>query len=320
MFQRFFRREPKISEEDQAKLSEGVKKTRGSFFVRMAQVFGHTQITDDMWDELEELLIAADVGVATTDDLLRRLRARFRNGEFRNGDDLSEGLQDELVGVLEARGAPEALLDAGLTVVLIIGVNGVGKTTTIAKLGNYWRGQGRRVLLAAGDTFRAAGVEQLEMWAERVGLPCIGSKAGADPGSIVFDAISAAKARDLDLVIVDTAGRLHTKTNLMEELRKVRRIVDRHEVPVRSFLVLDATTGQNAIVQARSFAEAAGLDGIIVTKLDGTARGGMVFSIVSELGAPVVFVGTGEKATDISEFDAQAFVDALFERDGVRDV
>lgn len=315
MFGRLFRREPKISEEDQAKLNEGVKKTRGSFFVRMAQVFGHTPITDEMWDDLEELLIAADVGVPTTENLLRRLRARFRNGEFRDGDDLSQGLQEELVSILEGKGAPEPLLDPGLTVVLIIGVNGVGKTTTIAKLGSYWRGAGRRVLLAAGDTFRAAGVEQLEVWAERLELPCVGSKAGADPGSIVFDAIAAAKARDMDVVLVDTAGRLHTKTNLMEELRKIRRIVDRHEVAVRSLLVLDASTGQNAIVQARSFAEAAGLDGIVVTKLDGTARGGMVFSIVPELAAPVRFVGTGEKVTDIGEFDAQVFVDALFERE-----
>jgi fused signal recognition particle receptor len=311
-----FRREPKISEEEQAKISEGVRKTRGSFFVRMAQVFGHTQITDDMWDELEDLLISADVGVDTTEELLRRLRARYRDGHFRTGEDLSQGLQEELVAILEAAGDPDVpFLEPGLTVVLIIGVNGVGKTTTIAKLGNYWRAAGRRVLLAAGDTFRAAGVEQLEVWAERIDLPCIGSKAGADPGSIVFDAISAAKARGLDVVVVDTAGRLHTKTNLMEELRKIRRIVDRHEVAVRSLLVLDATTGQNAIVQARSFADAAGLDGIVVTKLDGTARGGMVFSIVPELGVPVRFVGTGEKVPDISEFDAPSFVEALFERE-----
>lgn len=313
MFQRLFRRDPH--------LEEGVKRTRASFFGRLAVLLGRTEITDDLWDELEELLIAADVGVDTTEGLLERLRARFRRGEFRTGDDVKFGLEDELVALLrpsaDAIERAEPLLAEGLTVILVIGVNGVGKTTTIAKLGNYWRTAGRQVLLAAGDTFRAAGIEQLEIWAQRVQLPCVGSRPGADPGSIVYDAIGAAQARGLDVVLVDTAGRLHTKTNLMEELRKIRRVVDRHNVPSRSLLVLDATTGQNAILQARAFAGAAGLDGIVVTKLDGTARGGVVFSIVRELGAPVVFVGSGEKVDDLAEFDAEAFVAALFDAPSV---
>ena len=305
MFRRFFRRDERVE--------EGVKKTRASFFGRLAVLLHRTEITEQLWDELEEVLIAADVGVSTTDEVLERLRARYRRGEFRSGDDLSEGLQEELVELLKVPAGREPLLVDGITVVLVVGVNGVGKTTTIAKLGNYFRREGRRVILAAGDTFRAAGVEQLEVWASRLDLPCVGSQTGADPGSIVYDAVAAAKARGMDLVLVDTAGRLHTKSNLMEELRKIRRIVDRQGVTARAILVLDATTGQNAIVQARSFAEASGLDGVVVTKLDGTARGGMVFSVVRELGAPVLFVGTGEKFDDLAPFDAEAFVGALFE-------
>jgi len=316
MFQRIFRRErPPSPEEQEAQdrhIEEGVSRTRSSFLGRLAVIFQRTEISEELWDELEELLISADVGVDTTFALLDRLRARFQRGEFRTAEDLNAGLQEEMEGALEPPGEPRPLLADGLTVLLVIGVNGVGKTTTIAKLGNYFRRRGRQVLLAAGDTFRAAGSEQLEVWAERLGLPCVASQTGADPGSIVYDAISAARARGSDVILVDTAGRLHTKTNLMEELRKIRRIVERQEAESRSLLVLDATTGQNAILQANAFAGAAGLDGIIVTKLDGTAKGGVVFSIIGELGAPILFVGTGEKVDDISEFDPERFVSALF--------
>jgi fused signal recognition particle receptor len=319
MFQRIFRREqprsPEEQEEQSRHIQEGVKRTRSSFLGRLAVIFQRTQITDELWDELEELLISADVGVDTTFALMDRLRARYNRGEFRSAEDLNAALQEEMVGALEPLDEPRPLLADGLTVLLIIGVNGVGKTTTIAKLGNYFQRRGRRVLLAAGDTFRAAGSEQLEVWADRLGLPCVASQTGADPGSVVYDAISSARARGADLVLVDTAGRLHTKTNLMEELRKIRRIVERHEAESRSLLVLDANTGQNGILQAQAFAEAAGLDGIIVTKLDGTAKGGVVFSIIGELGAPIVFVGTGEKVDDISEFDPGTFVRALFARE-----
>jgi fused signal recognition particle receptor len=196
--------------------------------------------------------------------------------------------------------------------VLVVGVNGAGKTTSVAKLGNFWRKAGRNVLLAAADTFRAAGTEQLEIWAERARLACVRGQQGGDPGAVIFDAISAARARGMDLVVADTAGRLHTKINLMEELGKLSRIAARQEVPVHSLLVLDATTGQNGIAQARGFREAVGLSGIVLSKLDGTAKGGAVFSIVREFGAPVLFAGTGEQIEDLAEFNPEKFVEALF--------
>lgn len=309
MFGRLFRRDPRVE--------EGVRRTRTSFFGRISALLGRNEITPELWDEIEELLISADVGVDITEELLDSLRVRHQAGEFRTGDDLKRGLQQELMDLLRLEdGEVRPLLEEGLTVVLVIGVNGVGKTTTIAKLARYWQNQGRRVLLAAGDTFRAAGAEQLEVWAERLKLPCIASQPGADPSAIIFDAISAARARGYDLVLADTAGRLHTKVNLMDELRKIRRVIERQGVPMRTLLVLDATTGQNAIVQAQTFADVAGLDGIVVTKLDGTAKGGMVFSVVADLGAPVRFIGTGEKIDDLAPFDPAAFVSALFDTEG----
>jgi fused signal recognition particle receptor len=206
-----------------------------------------------------------------------------------------------------------------LNAVLIVGVNGVGKTTSIAKLGAYWRDQGHRVILAAGDTFRAAAIDQLRIWGERANLPVVAHQPNADPGSVVYDALAAAKARGADVVIIDTAGRLHTKFNLMEELKKIRRVMDKHGVEaVATVLVLDATTGQNGLQQARQFRDTVGLDGLIITKLDGTARGGIVFAIVNELRIPVRFIGTGEQLDDLSEFDPDAFVDALFDG-GARD-
>jgi len=200
-----------------------------------------------------------------------------------------------------------------LAVLLVVGVNGVGKTTSIAKLADYWKRQGQRVMLAAGDTFRAAAIDQLKLWGDRAGVPVVAQNPGSDPGSVVFDAVVAARARGTDLLIVDTAGRLHTKVNLMEELKKIRRVLDRQNVKhARTVLVLDASTGQNAIVQGRAFKSATGLDGLILAKLDGTAKGGVVFAIVDELEVPVLFVGTGEQPGDLSEFDAEAFVRALF--------
>ena len=203
--------------------------------------------------------------------------------------------------------------DGQLGVLLVVGVNGVGKTTSIAKLADYWKRQGQRVMLAAGDTFRAAAIDQLKLWGDRVGVPIVAQNPGSDPGSVVFDAVTAARSRGIDLLIVDTAGRLHTKVNLMEELKKIRRVLQRQNVEhVRTLLVLDASTGQNAIVQGRAFKEATGLDGLILAKLDGTAKGGVVFAIVDEIEVPVLFVGTGEQLGDLSEFDAEAFVRALF--------
>ncbi len=304
MFSGLFRRDER--------LEKSVERTRTSLLDRLGGLFRRTEIDPALWDELEETLIGADAGVATAEELLARLRGRYRSGELRTIEQVLVALQEELVALLAPHGEPGPLLAEGFTLVLVVGVNGVGKTTTVAKLASHWRGQGRRVLLAAADTFRAAGSEQLDIWANRLGIPCISSQAGADPAAIVFDAIASAIARGFDTVVVDTAGRLHTKTNLMEELRKIRRVVERQEVSARSLLVLDAAVGQNAIAQARSFSGASGVDGIVVTKLDGTARGGVVFSIVRELGAPVRFLGTGETAEDIVDFDARAFVSAIF--------
>jgi fused signal recognition particle receptor len=302
------------------KLDKSVEKSRDGIFSRIASVFEQPRpIDDDLWDELEELLLQADVGVHTTDQLMEIMRNEVELGNAANSKDLYRVLQDELVLSLEevAPAEPEELLapDGQLGVVLIVGVNGVGKTTSIAKLADYWKSRGQKVMLAAGDTFRAAAIDQLKLWGDRVGVPVVAQNPGSDPGSVVFDAVSAARSRGVDLLIVDTAGRLHTKVNLMEELRKIRRVLDRQNVEhVRCLLVLDASTGQNAIIQGRAFKEATGLDGLVLAKLDGTAKGGVVFAIVDELEIPVLFVGTGEKAGDLSEFDAKAFVNALFRR------
>jgi fused signal recognition particle receptor len=272
-------------------------------------------ITDDTWEELEALLVQADVGVSTTMTLVDRLRDQVARGKVRNAQELQDLLREELLALL---GDPEPMtIDDSrlLTVVLIVGVNGSGKTTTIAKLANYYQDRGRRVLLAAADTFRAAAVEQLKIWGERVGVPVIAHQPGADPGAVVYDAIRASQSRKADLLIVDTAGRLHTKYNLMEELRKVRGVASKrvHEAPHETLLVLDATTGQNALSQARHFKDTVDVTGVIVAKLDGTAKGGIVFAVAQELGLPVRFIGTGETVDDMAVFDAEAFVDGLFE-------
>jgi fused signal recognition particle receptor len=300
------------------KLDKGVEKSREGIFARIASVFEQSRpIDDDLWDELEELLLQADVGVQTTDQLLEILRNEVELGSAASSKDLYRLLREELVQSLEAVAptTPEAMLAprGELGVLLVVGVNGVGKTTSIAKLADYWKGEGKQVMLAAADTFRAAAIDQLKLWGDRVGVPVVAQNPGSDPGSVVYDAITAARARGVDLLIVDTAGRLHTKVNLMEELKKIRRVLERQNVQhVRTLLVLDASTGQNAVIQGRAFADATGLDGLIVAKLDGTAKGGVVFAIVDELEIPVLFVGTGEKPGDLSEFDPNAFVSALF--------
>ncbi|MFN0074812.1 MAG: signal recognition particle-docking protein FtsY [Chloroflexota bacterium] len=293
-------------------IDKGVEKTRQGFFGKIAELFTQESIDDDIWDELEEALLGADVGVQTTDVILGNLRERVEGGAIRSNSELKRALQEALVHVLMPAEAPAELLVNGLNVVLIVGVNGVGKTTSIVKLANLWTQEGHRVLLAGGDTFRAAAIEQLKIWGDRADVMVVAHQHGADPGAVVFDAITAAKSRGANVVLVDTAGRLHTKTNLMEELRKIRRVIDRHGAEkVTSILVLDATTGQNGISQAKSFRDAAGLDGIILTKLDGTARGGVIFPIVQELKLPILYLGTGETLEDISVFDADAFVSAL---------
>ena len=305
MLNRLFRRE---------KLDRGVEKTRAGFFGKIRTLLtAERPIDEELWDELEELLLQADVGVQLTDEVLERLRGEHRAGEIQSSRDLFDALKDALATSLEEVTPQRTLVERGtLSVVLVVGVNGVGKTTSIAKLGTFWRRQGHDIVLAAADTFRAAAIDQLKIWGERAGLPVVAHQPGADPGSVVFDAISAARARGADVVLIDTAGRLHTKFNLMEELKKVRRVIDKQNVPnVSTVLVVDATTGQNAVAQAEQFARAAGLDGLIVAKLDGTAKGGVIFAVTRAVKAPVLFVGTGEKLDDLSDFDADDFVEAL---------
>ncbi len=295
---------------------ETLARTRRAAFGRVATLLGATEVTPGLWDELEAALIQADVGVATTSDLLQRLRARAAREGILRAADLQSALRDELRRMLAAPENGSRQLDtARPAVALIVGTNGSGKTTSIAKLASRHKRDGRKVLLVAADTFRAAAGEQLDVWADRAGVELIGGRPGADPGAIAFDALQAAQARGFDVVFVDTAGRLHTKYNLMQELKKVRNVIGKTlpGAPHATYLVLDGTTGQNALAQARQFKAAVDVTGVIVTKLDGTARGGMVFSITHELGLPVAYIGTGEKIDDIEPFDAQTFVDSLFE-------
>lgn len=295
-------------------LRAAAARTRYGLIGRMAGLLRRSELDASSWDDLEEALITADVGIATTEAVLRRLRNLHRQGAIRDTDELRQRLSDALVELLAtAQAGP--LLPKDLVLVLVVGFNGAGKTTSVAKLGRYWQREGRQVLLVAGDTFRAAGGEQLALWAERLELPSIVGQHGADAASLAFDAVAAARARGLDLVVMDTAGRVHTKTNLMDELRKLRRVAERQSVASRTLLVLDANTGQNGVAQATAFRDAVGLDGIVATKLDGTAKGGVLFSIAQELGAPVHFVGTGEEPDDLAPFDARSFVNAVLGED-----
>ncbi|MEJ2732125.1 MAG: signal recognition particle-docking protein FtsY [Anaerolineae bacterium] len=297
------------------KIRDSLTKTRRSFFGQISGLLGGGEITEDTWEDLEALLVQADVGVNTTVALVDRLREQVDRGNARNTEALEDSLKTELLGLL---GNPTPMtIDEPrlLTVALIVGVNGSGKTTSIAKLAKYYKDRDRKVMLAAADTFRAAAIDQIMIWGERAGVPVIAHQPGADPGAVVYDAIRASQSRNADLLIVDTAGRLHTKYNLMEELRKVRGVANKrvHQAPHETLLVLDATTGQNALSQARHFKEAVDVTGVIVAKLDGTAKGGVVFAVAQELGLPVRFIGTGETLEDLAEFDAEAFVDGLFE-------
>jgi fused signal recognition particle receptor len=279
-------------------------------------------VDDELWEELEELLIAADVGVATTQTILDEVREWVDEDRLKKAEDVRDVLKETLVEILnepEGKGRLWSGNSAGgalpkPAVILVVGVNGTGKTTTIAKLANAYRAEGEEAVIAAADTFRAAAIEQLQAWGERVGVDIIAHKQGADPGAVVFDALSAAESRDAEAVIIDTAGRLHTKFNLMEELRKIRRVIERKEpsAPHEVLLVLDATSGQNALIQAQAFAEAAEVTSVCLSKLDGTSKGGIVFAVCDQLGIPVRFVGTGERPEDLAPFSAEAFVDALF--------
>lgn len=296
------------------KFNFGLKKTREQMSGAIDSVLEASAAIDDaLFEELEEILIMGDVGVATAQHIIDELRDRVKKRDLKKPDKLRRVIREVVADMLSGREGME--LDTIPSVILVIGVNGVGKTTTIGKMAAYYKAQGKKVILAAADTFRAAAIEQLEIWADRAGVEIVKHREGADPAAVIFDTISAAKARNADLIICDTAGRLHNKKNLMEELAKIYRVIDR-ELPYSDrevLLVLDATTGQNAVNQAREFMNAAEITGIVLTKLDGTARGGVVLSIMDDLKLPVKFVGVGEQVDDLQPFDAEAFAEGLFE-------
>ena len=289
-------------------------KTRESFFGRISNLLRGDRITDETWEELEMLLIQADVGVNTTMKIVDELREMVADGLAKTPDQVEKLLKEQLVAVLRRVQRPYLAIKRDLAVVLVIGVNGSGKTTSIAKLAKYHRDAGQKVVLAAGDTFRAAASDQLEIWGDRVGVPVIAHQPGSDPGAVAFDAVQAAQSRGADVLIVDTAGRLHTKFNLMRELRKVREVLRRQVpgAPHEILLVLDATTGQNALTQAKRFRESVDITGVVLAKLDSSSKGGIAFSVANELNLPVMFAATGETVDDLAPFDPKQFVEDLF--------
>ena len=298
------------------KLKAGIQKTRSGLVDRLEDVLsGKKEIDADLLEELEYTLITADIGVRTVEEILERIRTQVDRKLTADATEIRNLIREQLLEILRASETPMRVVGTPPAVVMVVGVNGAGKTTTIGKLANRFLGEGRKVLLCAADTFRAAAIEQLEVWAQRAGVDMIRQKTGADPSAVVFDSLQAAKARGVDYVIIDTAGRLHTKENLMAELDKMRRTCQRvlpgspHEV----WLVLDATTGQNGLEQARKFTETSGVTGIILTKLDGTAKGGVVVAIARELNLPIRFIGVGEKIDDLLPFEPEKFVESLFD-------
>ena len=293
------------------KIKQGLTRTKENIGHSFAELFAG-ELDDDFYDLLEETLILSDVGVDTALEISGEVKRRAKLGKCKSAQEARETLKDILTGLLNI-GGTEMDLENRPAVCLFIGVNGVGKTTTIGKLASRMKGEGKRVLLAAGDTFRAAAADQLEIWSERAGVDIIRQHEGADPAAVVFDACTAAKARKADVILVDTAGRLHNKQNLMNELNKISRVIDRElpEASRETLLVLDATTGQNGLIQAKQFMESAGLTGVVLTKLDGTAKGGIVVAIARELGIPVKFIGVGEGLDDLMRFEPEAFVEAL---------
>ena len=307
--------------EVQPEIEEGLKKTRRGIFADITALFDRSAIDEELFEDLEALLIQADLGVDTTMELVEALREDIRRERITDPAVARTYLRDEMVKLLEnaTRNRKVKILQRGVPwVILVVGVNGTGKTTTIAKLANFHKSRGRSVMLVAGDTFRAAAIDQLRVWGDRLDAPVIAHQQGGDPGAVVFDGMQAAHNRNADVLIVDTAGRLHTKFNLMEELTKVKKVMQRYvpNAPQEVLLVIDATTGQNGLIQAQKFADSAAITDIAIAKLDGTARGGIAFAISRELGIPISYVGTGEKATDFAEFNHEAFVDALFFEEG----
>lgn len=296
------------------KLKRGLQKTKNVLFKPFADLFKSLRkIDEDLMEELEEILVCADVGAYTTDEILTKLREEIKENRIKDSDDVKSSLKNIMREMLGEGG--DISFGDGMTVILVIGVNGVGKTTTIGKISASFKRQRKKVVVAAADTFRAAAIDQLNVWTDRAGVDLIKHTEGSDPAAVVFDAINAAKKRNADVLIIDTAGRLHNKKNLMNELAKIDRVISR-ELPdsIReTLLVLDSTTGQNAVNQAKEFKNAADITGIVLTKLDGTAKGGIVFSIKNELDIPVKFIGVGEQIDDMEKFDADDFINALFE-------
>jgi len=312
----------KRTKETDEKTEQALERTRKGWFSSISGLFDRGKLDDEVWEELEELLIGADTGVSTTQKVLAELQTAVDKERIKDVSEVRELLKDTLVDILQAgrekgriwgdEGPPPRTRPA---VILVVGVNGTGKTTSVAKLAQAYKEDGEKVVVAAADTFRAAAIEQLKSWGEVVDADVIAHKQGADPGAVVFDAMTAAESRNADVLIIDTAGRLHTKFNLMEELGKIRRVIERKvpEGPDEVMLVLDATTGQNAMVQAKAFSEVVPITALCLTKLDGTSKGGIVFAVADQLQIPVRFIGTGEQPEDLTPFDAEEFVDALFQ-------
>ena len=312
MLSRFLRRG---DSQDREKTRGAVRRTGQRWFRRVTGVFQRDRIDDDMWDELEEILISADVGVSTAMKLLDDLRDAIRDEGISNPEDALDALKRLMVETLDVEGADAAMdVDEPPLVILMVGVNGVGKTTAIARMAKMYQDEGKSVLLGAGDTFRAAAIEQLQTWGDRLGVDVVAHRQGADSAAVAFDSIQAAQSRGSDVVIIDTAGRLHTRAPLMTELRKVRNVIARQGVArsQRVILAMDATTGQNGLMQARAFVQDMRCAGVFLAKLDGSAKGGVVLAITDELNLPVLFVGTGESADDMAIFDPRSFVDGLF--------
>ncbi len=297
-----------------SRLRSGLSKTQVGLLGKLDNILSRKEIDSDLWDDFEETLITADIGVGTTSKLRQEIEGKLNKKSLKDPKLIRDTLKEECINLLKKAEGNHLRIDHKPCVIIVAGVNGVGKTTTIGKISYKLNKEGRKVMIAAADTFRAAAVEQLEIWAKRVGTDFIKGKAGADPSAVVFDAIKASLARGTDVLIIDTAGRLHTKTNLMEELKKIRRVIGRelNGAPHETLLVLDATTGQNAIQQAKMFKEAIDITGIILTKLDGTAKGGVIMAIADQLNTPVKFIGIGESLEDLREFNAEEFVEALF--------
>lgn len=317
VFKRLFRRQA----EPDVQLDKGLEKTRRGVFLEITRLFDRSEIDEELYEDLEMLLIQADVGWDVSQQLVAELRDRVRDERIVNPADAREVLRLEMTRLLElaTRNRKVKILQRGVPwVILVVGVNGTGKTTSIAKLVEYHKGFGRTVMLAAGDTFRAAAIDQLKVWGERTDAPVIAHQQNADPGAVVFDAMQAAHNRNVDVLIIDTAGRLHTKYNLMAELQKLKKIIQKTvpEAPQEVLLVIDSTTGQNGLVQAAEFTKATDVTDIFISKLDGTARGGIAFSVAKELGTPISYIGTGERATDMAEFKPDTYVDSLFFGEG----